>query len=212
MPTLDETAARIAACEDCPLSRGRLKTVPGEGPESAKIMLIGEAPGHNENQQGRPFIGPAGKLLDDLLASIDLARADVFITNVVKCRPPANRDPQPEEISACAHYLDDQIEQIKPRVIVTLGRYSMARYFPGEAISRVHGTTRHFTSRGRQWTCFAMYHPAAALHNPQLKSTLISDMRKVPKIIEEIEEAARKAATPPKDPEPPASAEQLSLF
>lgn len=203
--SLEEVSRAIAGCVACSLATTRLKTVPGEGPASADIMFIGEAPGFHENQQGRPFVGPAGHLLDELLASIGLNRKDVFIGNVVKCRPPNNRDPQPDEIAACSAYLDAQIELIKPKVIVTLGRYSMARFFPGETISKIHGVAR---KRGTV-TCFAMYHPAAALHQPALRQTLFHDMAKLPEIV-----AASKAEREPK-PEPPKpeeKPEQLSLF
>jgi DNA polymerase len=201
---LEEVARSVADCVACPLATTRLKTVPGEGPENADLMFIGEAPGYHENQQGRPFVGPAGQLLEELLASIGLNRRDVFIGNVVKCRPPSNRDPQPDEIAACSGYLDEQIAIIRPKVIITLGRYSMARYFPGESISKVHGVARQ---RG-DLTCFAMYHPAAALHQPALRQTLFRDMAKLPGIVAKasVEEA------PAEQPKPPDALEQLSLF
>lgn len=204
MTSLEEVARAVAGCVACPLAKTRLKTVPGDGPASASIMFIGEAPGYHENQQGHPFVGPAGHLLDELLASIGLKRDDVFIANVVKCRPPANRDPQPEEIAACSEYLDAQIAIIKPKVIVTLGRYSMARFFPGESISKIHGVARQ---RGGI-TCFAMYHPAAALHQPTLRQTLFRDMAKLPEIVAK----AKAADAPAEQPAPPEKPEQLSLF
>jgi uracil-DNA glycosylase len=202
--TLEEIARAVAGCVACPLATSRLKTVPGEGPATADIMFIGEAPGYHENQQGRPFVGPAGQLLEELLASIGLRRQDVFIANVVKCRPPNNRDPQPEEIAACSEYLDAQIGIIKPKVIVTLGRYSMARFFPGETISKIHGVARQ---RGGI-TCFAMYHPAAALHQPALRQTLFRDMAKLPEIVAK----AKAEEAPAETPAPPENPEQLSLF
>lgn len=202
MPSLAEIGAEIAGCTACDLAKSRLKTVPGEGPADAKIMFIGEAPGWHENQQGRPFVGPAGHFLEELLASVGLTRKDVFIANVVKCRPPNNRDPQPDEIAACARFLDAQIALIKPKIIVTLGRYSMARFFPGETISRIHGVAR----RRGDVVCFAMYHPAAALHQPALKKVLFADMQKLPKLLVEAESLRDESA------EPPPQAEQLSLF
>lgn len=201
--SLLEIGAEVAECTACALAKSRLKTVPGEGPADARVMLIGEAPGYHENQQGRPFVGPAGKFLEELLAAAGLRREDVFIANVVKCRPPGNRDPQPDEIAACSRFLDAQIALIKPRVIVTLGRYSMAKFFPGETIGKIHGVAR----QRRDFVCFAMYHPAAALHNPSLKQVLLSDMQKLPRILAEVEKAAEEKPRP----EPPA-AEQLSLF
>ena len=202
--SLEEVARAVAGCVACPLAQTRLKTVPGDGPATAEIMFIGEAPGYHENQQGRPFVGPAGQLLDELLASIGLKRPDVFIANVVKCRPPSNRDPQPEEIAACSEYLDAQIKIIGPKVIVTLGRYSMARFFPGESISKIHGVARQRDGV----TCFAMYHPAAALHQPALRQTLFRDMAKLPDIVAK----AKAADAPAEPPAPPDLPEQLSLF
>src|ERR1700704_1305710 len=139
---LQEVAAEVSTCSKCKLCKGRTKAVPGEGNPDAKILFIGEGPGQNEDQQGRPFVGPAGQFLDELLASINLKRSDVFITNVVKCRPPGNRDPESEEIAACNDYLDRQIAALQPQVIVTLGRYSMAKFFPGEKVSAIHGRAR----------------------------------------------------------------------
>lgn len=201
MTEMTVLCAEVNACQKCGLSRIRLKAVPGEGPENAAIMFVGEAPGWHENQHGRPFIGPAGHLLDDLLASIDLKRADVYIANVIKCRPPENRDPLPEEISACADYLERQIAIINPKIIVTLGRYSMAKFFGQESISRIHGQPR----RVNDLLVFPMYHPAAALHQPRLRQDLFNDMKKLPSLIGQVEQVAE---TEPPD-EPP---QQLSLF
>lgn len=203
MSSLEEIGAEIAACTACSLAKSRLKTVPGEGPSNAKIVFIGEAPGWHENQQGRPFVGPAGQFLEELLASVGLTRRDVFIANVVKCRPPNNRDPQPEEITACAHFLDAQLAVIKPKIVVALGRYSMARFFPGEAIGKIHGVAR---KRGGV-VYFAMYHPAAALHQPTLKQVILADMQKLPKLL-----AEAGSLPDEKPPEPPEKPEQLSLF
>lgn len=179
MSELVQLAERIAACTDCDLYRGATRAVPGEGPADARIMFIGEGPGFNEDRTGRPFVGAAGQFLDKLLASINLRRADVYITNVVKHRPPNNRDPLPNEIEACRKYLDEQIALIKPRVIVTLGRYSMARWFPGEAISRIHGQPR--TVNGV--TVVPMFHPAAALHQERYRALIEADFLRLPEIL-----------------------------
>jgi DNA polymerase len=164
-------------------------------------MFIGEAPGWHENQQGKPFVGPAGQFLDELLGYINLKRKDVYITNVIKCRPPENRDPLPDEINACADYLDRQIAILKPKVIVTLGRYSMAKFFGQESISRIHGQAR---KRG-DVIVFPMYHPAAALHQPRLRNDLINDIKKLPDILKELD-------TIDEGQEPEAPPQQLSLF
>ena len=207
--TLREVAVEVSTCSKCDLCKGRTKAVPGEGNPNAKILFIGEGPGMNEDRQGRPFIGPAGQFLDELLASIQLKRADVFITNVVKCRPPSNRDPLPNEIAACSNYLDRQIAAIQPQVIVTLGRFSMAKFFGSEKISAIHGRARQIDGR----LCIAMYHPAAALHQSSLKEVIREDFKKIPAIIAESERLAQEApakAKPsaPKE-EPP---EQMSMF
>jgi DNA polymerase len=163
-------------------------------------MFIGEAPGFHEDQQGRPFVGQAGKFLDELLDSISLKREDVFIANVIKCRPPGNRDPLPEEVEACKSFLDRQIELIQPKLIVTLGRFSMARAFPKARISRIHGQPRKIGGV----VYYPMYHPAAALHQPSLRRTVEEDMRRIPELIEQAAHMAESV--------PPAEAQQLSLF
>jgi DNA polymerase len=206
---LREVAVEVSTCSKCDLCNGRTKAVPGEGSPSAKILFIGEGPGFNEDKQGRPFVGPAGQFLDELLASIQLRRADVFITNVVKCRPPNNRDPLPNEIAACSDYLNRQIEAIQPEVIVTLGRYSMAKFFGSEKISAIHGRARRIDGR----LCIAMYHPAAGLHQAALKNVIREDFKKIPTIIAEADRLAQEAptslrSTTPED-EPP---QQMSLF
>jgi uracil-DNA glycosylase len=206
---LKEVAAEVSVCAKCDLCKGRTKAVPGEGDPHAKILFIGEGPGFHEDRQGRPFVGPAGQFLEELLASINLKRADVFITNVVKCRPPGNRDPEPEEIAACSDYLDRQIAAIDPRVIVTLGRHSMARFFGSEKVSVIHGRARKIDGR----VCIAMYHPAAGLHQASLKDTIRSDFKKIPTIIAEAERMAAEGnmkAEPPKAKEEPP--QQMSLF
>lgn len=179
MQLVSELYSQVAVCQACLLSRTRTKVVPGEGPQNAKIFFIGEAPGWHEDQQGRPFVGPAGHFLEELLGLVNLKRNDVYIANVIKCRPPANRDPLPIEIESCKKWLDLQIEMIKPLVIVTLGRYSMARAFPGQVISKVHGTTKKLDGI----TYFAMYHPAAALHQGSLRQVIMDDMLKLPQYL-----------------------------
>lgn len=199
--TLGEVATRVRACMRCELCRTRTTAVPGEGNPNAEIMFIGEAPGWHEDKQGRPFVGAAGQFLNEMLARIGLDRSQVFITNVVKCRPPGNRDPLPDEIAACAPYLDEQIAAIKPKVIVTLGRFSMARWFPGERISRIHGQPRVFGDL----TVVPMFHPAAALHQASLRATVEADMLKLPRIVEEARQRRAQA-------EPAPQPEQMRLF
>lgn len=200
---LDDIAGEIRECTRCELHRTRTNSVPGEGPADARIMFIGEAPGWNEDQEGKPFIGAAGKFLSELLGAAGLKRSDVFITNVVKSRPPGNRDPLPDEIVACAPFLQRQIDTIDPDVIVTLGRFSMAKWFPGERISRIHGQPKKDGKR----LIVPMYHPAAALHQQALKATILEDFGKLPRILAEAE-AAREAEA--KADEPPPS--QTSMF
>lgn len=200
MSELELLAAEVARCARCSLHQGRTKAVPGEGREDADILFIGEAPGFHEDQQGRPFVGAAGQFLDELLDSIGLERAQVFITNVIKCRPPGNRDPLPEEIEACSPYLDRQIELIQPKLIVTLGRFSMARAFPKARISHVHGQPRKIGGV----VYYPMYHPAAALHQPSLRRTVEQDMQRIPELIEQAGQMAESTLPP--------EAQQLSLF
>jgi uracil-DNA glycosylase family 4 len=200
------------------LHRGRTNAVPGEGNPLSDVLLVGEGPGAREDATGRPFVGPAGQLLDELLRSLGWAREDVFIANVVKCRPPGNRDPEAEEIGACAGYLDRQEAALDPAVIVTLGRYSLGRYLPGARISAVHGQLRR--SGGR--FIFPMYHPAAALHQASLRETLFADIRGLPAALlaaRQALEEERMASVPEPSPEPePAlvaasdGSEQLTLF
>lgn len=200
MSELEALAAEISQCTRCLLHRGRTKAVPGEGPELAEIMFIGEAPGFHEDQQGRPFVGAAGKLLEQLLESIGLKREQVFIANVIKCRPPGNRDPLPEEIEACRPFLDRQIELLHPKLVVTLGRFSMARAFPKARISDIHGKARKVGSL----LYYPVYHPAAVLHQPSLRRAIEEDMRLIPDLI--------KQAAQIDEVSPPTEAEQLRLF
>lgn len=199
--SLDTIAARVRVCTQCELHRMRTNAVPGHGNPKAEIMFIGEGPGWHEDRQGLPFVGAAGQFLDEMLQSIGLARDEVFITNVVKCRPPGNRDPLPDEIAACSAYLDAQIAAIQPKVIVTLGRFSMARWFPNERISRIHGQPRRFGDV----VVVPMYHPAAALHQSSLRATIEADMAKLPQILEEVRREAVAEDAPP----PP---QQMRLF
>ncbi len=204
--SLEQVAEEIKVCARCPLSQSRTIAVPGEGPANADIMFIGQGPGFHEDQSGRPFVGAAGNFLAEMLHEIGLERSDVFITNVVKCRPPGNRDPQPEEIAACSAYLERQIELINPKVIVTLGRYSMARWFPSARISRIHGQARQVGSR----LIVAMFHPAAALHQPSLQETVRADFRKLPGFVQQAQQGTPSAS---QDAEDDVNRfEQLSLF
>lgn len=176
---LTDLIAEIKVCTRCTLAKSRTQAVPGEGPADAQIMFIGEAPGFYEDQQGRPFVGPSGQFLNELLGKIELKREDVYIANVAKCRPPQNRDPQPDEIAACRDWLDQQIGLIKPKVIVTISRYAMARWFPNKKISEIHGKAQRFG----ELVIVAMYHPAAALHQPSLRKVLEEDFKKLPEYI-----------------------------
>ncbi len=179
--SMAELEAMVKVCQLCRLAHTRTNAVPGEGNPHAEVMFIGEGPGYHEDRQGRPFVGPAGQFLNELLGIAGLSRRQVFIANVVKCRPPNNRDPMPDEIAACAPYLERQIELVNPKVIVTLGRYSMARFFPGERISQIHGKARLVEGR----MCVAMYHPAAGLHQASLADVIRADFRKLPVYIEQ---------------------------
>jgi uracil-DNA glycosylase len=207
--TLLQIARQVAACQQCTLYSTRKLSVPGEGPADAQVMLIGEAPGFYENEQGRPFVGSAGNFLTELLARAGLIREEVFITNVVKCRPLDNRDPMPEELAACRDYLEHQIATINPKIIVTLGRFSMAVFFPLARIGAVHGQVSKVNDR----LVVPMYHPAAALHQPALKSTVERDFSHLAESIKQF--VAARPAQPPKPAEtedPAESASQLSLF
>lgn len=203
---LRQIADEVSVCEKCELHHSRKRAVPGEGPANAEIMFIGEGPGFHENEQGRPFVGAAGKFLEELLASIGLKREQVFITNVVKCRPPGNRDPQPLEVETCTReYLERQIQAINPRVIVTLGRYSMGFFLPNAKISNVHGQSMQ--ARGR--LIVPMYHPAAALHQGSLKPVVESDFAKLPQLIARAGEAPKYHDEEPEEKPQP---KQLNLF
>ena len=206
MDNLDDVARAVRSCTDCPLHRGRTNAVPGEGSPTAELMLIGEGPGFHEDRQGRPFVGPAGQLLEGLLASIGTNRDQVFIANMVKCRPPDNRDPQPAEISACSKYLDRQIELVNPKIIVTLGRFSLGRFFPGESITRARGRLRQKDGR----LIFPVMHPAAALRRPELRSTMVQDFQAIGQALVQSPEPGPEL--PEAIPEPVDRAEQIDLF
>lgn len=203
MSALTELSREITLCRDCVLSKNRTKVVPGEGPDNAEVLFVGEAPGWHEDQQGRPFVGAAGKYLDELLSLIGLKRESVYIANVIKCRPPNNRDPLPVEIESCKKWLDLQIKLIAPKMIVTLGRHSLARYFPGQSIGKLHGTSKEIDGI----ICYAMYHPAAALHQRKLRDVIEADMRKIPQLLDKKNNIVEQNGIDTEE-----RPEQLSLF
>ncbi|MBI3953165.1 MAG: uracil-DNA glycosylase [Chloroflexi bacterium] len=198
---LEALNKQMTGCAACGLAKGRTQVVPGEGNPHAEVVFIGEGPGFHEDQQGRPFVGPAGQFLDELLKAAGLRRSEVYICNIVKCRPPGNRDPYPIEIQTCSKWLDSQLALVHPKVIVTLGRYSLARYLPGQSISKVHG--KPLVKDGV--TIVPMLHPAAALHQASLRPTLLEDFAQLPQILK----AARAAPTPAGAA---AGTQQLTLF
>ena len=193
-------AEEIRGCIACPLHRSARQAVPGEGTGESGIFFLGEAPGYHEDVQGKPFVGAAGQFLDELLAGIGLDRRKVFITNVVRHRPPENRDPLPDEITACDVWLRRHLALLRPRVIVTLGRHAMSKFFVGESISRIHGKPRK-TADGL--VVFPVYHPAAALHQPALRDALVADFAALALFL--------ATAPVPREAEPRA-AEQITLF
>ncbi len=206
---LAQVAKEVAVCQKCALYHSRKKSVPGEGPANSEIMFIGEGPGFYENEQGRPFVGAAGQFLDQLLAQAGLKRSDVWIGNVVKCRPPGNRDPLPEELAACDEYLERQIKAINPSIIITLGRYSMGKFMPGAKISTVHGQMRKVGER----YVIAMFHPAAALHQASLKPSILADFAKLPELLAQARKGLGRNEPDAKSNEPPKDEpKQLNLF
>lgn len=208
--TLARIAKEIAACTKCALHESRKRAVAGEGPADAEIMLIGEGPGFHEDEQGRPFVGASGKFLDQLLTQAELNRSDVFIANVVKCRPPGNRDPQADELAACDEYLEAQINAVNPSIIVTLGRFSMGRFIPGAKITAIHGRMHKVGER----FVIPMFHPAAALHQAALKPSILADFARLPEQLDEARKSLGRTQkqtrkrVEPKDEKP----RQLSLF
>ena len=200
---LDAIAAEVRICRRCRLAEQRLQAVPGEGHPDTEVVFVGEGPGQNEDRQGRPFVGAAGGLLEELLALVGWRREEVFITNVVKCRPPGNRDPEPDEMAACAPFLRRQLEVLDPAMVVTLGRFSLQAFMPGDSISRVHGTTRPIdpATGARAAVGYAMYHPAAALRQAALRETMQRDMAAVPEVL--IRTRATRAVEPAAPPPAP---------
>ena len=207
--TLTQIAREVSACTNCALHHSRKKAVPGEGPAQAEIMFIGEGPGFHENEQGRPFVGAAGQFLDQLLQQAGVTRAEVWIGNVVKCRPPGNRDPLPEELAACDVYLEQQMAAINPSIIVTLGRFSMTKFMPGAKISQVHGQMRKVGER----YVIAMFHPAAALHQASLKPAILADFGKLPELLKQARAGlGREKVETQKQAKEKEEPKQLSLF
>ena len=188
MPEHKNLEEKIKSCRKCHLRDTCTQVVPGEGSENAEIMFVGEGPGEKEDQQGRPFVGAAGKFLEEMLGLIGKRREDVFIGNVLKCRQPGNRDPMPEEVAACWPWMMEQIKLVRPKLIVLLGRHAMERFLPSQKISKIHGTAlrREIPEIGRQ-VFYALYHPAAALYQGSLRETLKTDFKKIPKVLEAIE-------------------------
>ena len=204
---LAQVAREVSQCTRCELHRTRKNAVAGEGPANAEIMLIGEGPGFHENEQGRPFVGAAGKFLEELLAQAGLKRSDVWIGNVVKCRPPGNRDPLPAELSECDDYLERQIKAINPKIIITLGRFSMAKFVSSAKISAEHGQMRKVGNR----FVIPMYHPAAALHQPKWRPQILADFSKLPAQLERAKTALTSGVSTDDEP-PDEEPTQLSLF
>ena len=207
---LELIGREVAACIKCALHTSRKMAVPGEGPADAEIMCIGEGPGFHENEQGRPFVGAAGKFLEELLKAAGLKRSEVWIGNVVKCRPPGNRDPLPDELSTCNEYLERQIRAIDPSIIITLGRFSMAKFLPGAKISSVHGQMKRIGDR----YVIPMFHPAAALHQASLKPAILADFAKLPQLLDEARRGLGRALpdSPASPSAPSEDPKQLSMF
>jgi DNA polymerase len=208
---LEAIAAEVRVCTKCRLHATRTRAVPGEGDPDTEVVFVGEGPGFNEDRLGRPFVGRAGDLLVKLLAHVGWRREDVFITNVVKCRPPDNRDPQPDEIAACAPYLRRQLAVLDPAVVVTLGRYSMATFMPGARISQAHGTVRPVDPEtgAANALVFAMYHPAAALRTPAIERDSYADIAAVPSALLDARRRRETAPTGTPD-EPPMTIEPVA--
>jgi len=197
---------QVNTCVKCPLSKTRTLAVPGEGPFDPDIMFVGEGPGFHEDKQGRPFVGQAGRFLEELITSIGMRRDQVYITNVVKCRPPENRDPAPNEMAACAPYLDRQMAILSPKIIVTLGRYSMARHFPGQSITRIHGQPKREGNR----FILPLFHPAAGLRSPDVAELTRQDFLQIPMLLQQLR-SPRPAPEPDSQPDD-GGPKQLSLF
>jgi len=223
---LEAIAAEVRGCTRCKLAAGRTNAVPGEGHPDTEVLFVGEGPGQTEDAQGRPFVGRAGELLVRLLASIGWRRQEVFITNIVKCRPPGNRDPEPDEIAACAPYLQRQLEVLDPAVVVTLGRFSMAHFRPGERITQIHGTKAPAPAAtgARDALAYALFHPAAALRSPDVERQSYDDIAGLPRVLTEArarrsavragaaQDAAGSAPAPTANIEPEPGADAPTLF
>ena len=208
---LDVIAAEVRVCTRCRLSETRTKAVPGEGRADTEVVLVGEGPGQTEDQQGRPFVGRAGDLLVKLLSTLGWRRQEVFITNIVKCRPPGNRDPEPDEIAACVPYLQRQLEVLDPAVVVTLGRFSMGHFRPGERITQIHGTTAPVApaTGAREAVALALFHPAAALRSTDVERQSYHDIAALPRVLSEAR--SRRAAATASAVATPAGAGPLDL-
>ena len=205
---LTDLNRRVASCTACPLHVGRTQTVPGDGDLHADLLFMGEAPGFHEDRQGRPFVGQAGRLLDQLLTEIGLSRADVFVANMVKCRPPNNRDPEPTETATCRPFLDEQIGGIRPKLIVTLGRIATQAFLPGATISRTHGKA----ARAGAFLIYPVYHPAAALRQGSLLRVLREDFRRIPELVAAAERPAEAPPAAAAEAQADAGAAQLPLL
>jgi uracil-DNA glycosylase len=203
---LDSIASEVRGCTRCPLSAQRTHAVPGEGDSQTEVVFVGEGPGYNEDQAGRPFVGAAGGLLNELLGAIGWRREQVFITNIVKCRPPGNRDPEPAEIAACAPFLRRQLEVLDPALVVTLGRHSLQTFMPGERIGAAHGTLRPGDPQtgARDALAYALYHPAAALRQNSLRQTMLIDIAGAPEAL--LQARTRRQAAEPAPTKPPEAA------
>lgn len=187
MDDVEALRKKIMSCRLCRLCEKATRAVPGEGNPQAEVLFIGEAPGKNEDLSGKPFVGAAGKFLDEMLASINMEREDVFITNIVKHRPPGNRDPKEDEIETCFPYLDQQIQAIRPLLIITLGRHAMNRFLPGFQISKVHGQAKRVQSIfSSKQVIYPLYHPASALYNGSLRPVILQDMKKIPRLLQKL--------------------------
>ena len=204
---LKTIAQEITACTLCGLHRHRTQSVPGAGNPNADLMLVGEAPGYYEDQQGLPFIGAAGRYLDELLKMISLERDTIFMLNIVRCRPPRNRDPLRAEIQACRPYLERQIAAVQPKIVATLGKFSLAAFLPDAHIQTAHGQPRYVDGR----VIFPLHRPANALRNPALKAEMEADFKRIPEIMENYSDYV-EAPPPPEDEPPPEPPKQLSLF
>ena len=205
---LDAIAAEVKVCQRCRLGATRAQAVPGEGEPETEVVFVGEGPGFNEDRLGRPFVGRAGDLLVKLLATLGWRRSEVFITNVVKCRPPDNRDPEPDEIAACLPYLKRQLEILDPALVVTLGRHSMGRFMPGARIGQAHGTTAPVDPEtgARAATVYALYHPAAALRSSEVERQSYADVAGIPAALLEARRTRADATGTDADPAPEPSA------